>query len=201
MVPGATFEKVNIFLPYISGLHELIIQSQCSFIQVCYYYLMKKTIFIGQAMPRFKKDPHDWPSLNKWLFDIGLTIEQLRKNTLYSALVDYFPGSKNGSHLVPTGQEIVNERKRLHKTIKRFDPEIVVPIGSLSISYCLDMKILPLKKHIGKTYFLDPYLALGENRLIIPLPHPSGASTWKHSKENKLLLKEALNLLKSSIFL
>jgi len=161
---------------------------------------MKKTIFIGQAMPRIKRNPWDWPSLNKWLFEIGLTIEQLRKDALYSALVDYFPGIQDGSHLVPTKEQITKDRKRLHTTIQDFKPEIVVPIGSLSISYGLDTRRLPLKEHVGKTYMADPYLALSEKRLIIPLPHPSGASTWKHNLQNKILLKKSLGLLQAKIY-
>lgn len=160
---------------------------------------MKKTIFVGQAMPRFKKDPHDWPSLNAWLFSIGININQIRQDFLYSALVDYFPGAKNGSHLVPTKEEIESERARLIKTIRGFGPQIVVPIGKLSISNCLNQNILPLNQNIGKVFRVDPYQALGYEVQVLPLPHPSGASTWRHNPQNQKLLSNALNLLKSII--
>lgn len=160
---------------------------------------MKKTIFIGQAMPRYKRDPHNWPSLNAWLYSIGISLNEIREYFLYSALVDYFPGSKNGSHLVPSETEIKKERVRLIKTIRDFDPQIVVPIGKLSISYCLNQTLLPLNKNIGKIFEVDPYQALGYKVQVLPLPHPSGASTWRHNPENQKLLSNALALLKSII--
>lgn len=141
-------------------------------------------------MPKVKRDPHDWPTLNQWLYTIGITDNQIRKHFLYSALVDYFPGSKNGAHLIPAKYEIDEEKNRLHKTVRNFNPEIVVPIGRLSIAYCLDQKVEPLVNNIGKIYHADPYLALNKKLPIIPLPHPSGASTWRHNKRNRILLKK-----------
>ena len=160
---------------------------------------MKKVIFIGQAMPRVKRDPHDWPTLNSWLFSIGITEKDIRDNFLYSALVDYFPGSKKGRHLVPTKDEIASERTRLVQTIREFNPDIVVTVGKLSASYYLGQKGILLKDIIGKSFIIDPYNALGRKVLVTPLPHPSGASTWKHKRENKALLHEALQLLKKEL--
>ncbi len=160
---------------------------------------MKRTIFIGQAMPRFKNNPHDWPTLNNWLYSIGLTIDDIKTWFFYSALVDYFPGSKNGSHLVPTPKEIKKERPRLLKTIRDFNPQIVITIGKLSLSYCLETKIHQLKNYIGKSYFIDPYRALSRPLIVIPLPHPSGASIWHKRPENKKLLRKALKILKTNL--
>ena len=160
---------------------------------------MKRVIFIGQAMPRIKKHPHDWPSLNKWLYSINISDDLIRENFCYSALVDYFPGSKNGSHIVPTEKEIKRERKRLQKTIKDFNPEVVVTIGKLSLSHCLNYEIDLLNKFIGKTFEADPYLLFGKKVKIIPLAHPSGASTWQYKPKNKELLTQAIKLLKASL--
>lgn len=150
-------------------------------------------------MPRHKKDLHDWPSLNVWLYGIGLTNNQIREHTYYSALVDYFPGSKGGSHLIPTSQEIQKEHSRLVKTIQDFDPQIVVCIGKLSIANCLGLKSINLAETIGKIYSVDPYGSLGRKIMVIPLPHPSGASTWRHKPANMILLTKALKLLKSQL--
>ena len=160
---------------------------------------MKRVIFIGQAMPRIKRDPHDWPSLNSWLYSIGITREQIQENFYYSALVDYFPGSQNGSHKVPTELEIQAERKRLIHTIRGFNPEIVVPIGKLSLAYCLGERVDKLRDYIGNIYTRNPYQALKTELLVIPLPHPSGASTWRHIPDNGSLLKKALTLFKTNL--
>ena len=160
---------------------------------------MKRAIFIGQAMPRFKRHPHDWPSLNSWLYSLKLTDNQIKKNFFYSALVDYFPGSKGGGHNVPSRGEINKERKRLKGTINKFKPDIVIPIGKLSIAYCLETNEPFLKNYIGKSFVANPYGLMDKEVLIIPLPHPSGASTWHKKEENRRLLKKALGLLKSNL--
>ena len=159
--------------------------------------IMKKAIFIGQAMPRFKKDVHDWLSLNSWLYSIGITHDQIQKHFFYSALVDYFPGSQNGSHRVPSLEEIKKERHRLGKTLKDFNPGLVIPIGRLSIAYCLNKEIEPLEVNVGKVFVVNPYGLLNREAIVIPLPHPSGASTWHRT--NKKLLSAALRLLKTNL--
>ena len=160
---------------------------------------MKRAIFIGQAMPRFKKHPHDWPSLNSWLYSISVSDDQIKENFFYSALVDYFPGSKSGGHRVPSRGEIEKERKRLKSNIDNFNPDIVIPIGKLSITYCLDTKEPSLKNYIGKSFVANPYGLMDREILIIPFPHPSGASTWHKKVANRNLLNKALNLLKSNL--
>lgn len=146
-------------------------------------------------MPRIKRHPHDWPSLNKWLYKIGITDDQIINNFYYSALIDYFPGSKKGGHLIPTIKEIEKERKRLEKTINDFQPDIVVCIGKLSLTYCLQIKINKLDKYIGKSFLINPYGLYKDETVVIPLPHPSGASTWHKKKENVKLLDKALEIL------
>lgn len=160
---------------------------------------MRRVIFIGQAMPRFKENRHDWPSLNVWLHSIGITDTQIKENFFYSALVDYFPGVKKGSHIVPSRSQISGERVRLAKTIKDFDPEIVVTVGKLSLTQCLGEKVANLKDFIGKTFAKDPYGLAGKDLLIIPFPHPSGASLWYKKASNKRLLNRALKLLKENL--
>ena len=84
--------------------------------------------------------------------------------------------------------------------ITNFSPEIVVPIGKLSLSYCLNREVNLLEDFIGKSYLVNPYQALNKKLIVIPLPHPSGASTWRHKKENKKLLKLALAKLKQELY-
>ncbi len=160
---------------------------------------MRKTIFIGQAMPRKKSHPHDWPTLNLWLSSLGVGEDQIKRYFFYSALVNYFPGARNGSHLVPTPQMIAEERSRLTRDIVSFGPEVVVPIGKLSIHYCLGIKEVLLTELIGKRFEADPYAMVGRKLVVVPLPHPSGASTWLQNKDHKLLLTRALTLLRESL--
>lgn len=160
---------------------------------------MKRAIFIGQAMPRSKKDPHDWPSLNSWLYSINISRRKIEKSFFYSALVDYYPGSKNGSHRVPTRGEIFKEKSRLKSTISDFEPDIIVPVGKLSISYCLQRNSFILTDVVGRTFFLNPYGLMNRRVLTIPFPHPSGASTWYNKPKHKKLVSKALSKLKENL--
>lgn len=162
---------------------------------------MKRVLFVGQAMPAVKRHPHHWPSLNLWLYSIGLTDTDIQENFLYTALVNYFPGYQDkGGHKVPTKEEAEKERERLKKTIIDFDPEILVTVGKLSLSYCLNKKTDKLdENYISKTFVINPYGMLEKNILVIPLPHPSGASTWIYKKGNRLLLQKALKNLRNSL--
>jgi uracil-DNA glycosylase len=162
---------------------------------------MKRILFVGQAMPAVKRHPHHWPSLNVWLYSIGLTDKDIQNNFLYTAVVNYFPGyQEKGGHKVPTKEDAAKERRRLKKTIIDFDPEILVTIGKLSLSYCLNQKIDKLdKNYISKSFNINPYEMLNKNILVIPLPHPSGASTWIYKEGNKALLQKALSILKEQL--
>ncbi len=150
-------------------------------------------------MPRYKENLHDWHSLNSWLHSINISDTHIKKYFFYSALVDYFPGAKNGSHRVPTKEEIAKESPRLKQLLLDFNPEIVVPVGKLSISLCLRMTFKNLSDVLGKAYSVDPYQFLKTEKIVIPLPHPSGASTWRYKKGNKILLQNVLKLLKSEL--
>ena len=162
---------------------------------------MKKVMFVGQAMPAVKRHPHHWPSLNVWLYNIGLTDNDIQENFMYTALVNYFPGyQEKGGHKVPTKEETAKETERLKKTIIDFDPEVLVTIGKLSLSYCLNQKIDKLdRNYIGTTFNINPYGFLDKTILVIPLPHPSGASTWIYKEGNKALLQKALSILKEQL--
>jgi uracil-DNA glycosylase len=157
-------------------------------------------MFIGQAMPRFKGHPHHWPSLNSWLYSLGISDDEIKEYFFYSALVDYFPGTKNGSHKIPTKSEIESERKRLSSDIANFHPHIVVTIGKLSLAYCLKRDVVLLEDYIGKSFKVNPYGLYNRDILVLPLPHPSGASTWYKKPKNKTLLNKALKLLKTSFY-
>lgn len=41
---------------------------------------MKKVMFAEQAVPEVKRHPHHWPSLNVWLYSIGLTDKDIQEN-------------------------------------------------------------------------------------------------------------------------
>jgi uracil-DNA glycosylase len=65
-------------------------------------------------------------------------------------------------------------------------PQVVVPVGGLAIKELLGMK--RLSEAVGETFVRDGIV-------YVPLPHPSGASTWLNDATNKERLARALAAL------
>lgn len=162
---------------------------------------MVKVAFIGQAPPKTEPiRPFGRSSLYKWFESVGITLELVDKYFTFGAVYDLFPGlNKNKGHAVPTPEQISEARPRLAKHLKEFDPEILVPIGKLSIEECFGKEKIKLEEYIGKEFLVDPYNCLGKKIKVIPFPHPSGASTWIYQKENRKLLDNALKLLQKEV--
>jgi uracil-DNA glycosylase len=67
---------------------------------------------------------------------------------------------------------------------------VIIPVGRLAIMRFLPDR--PLDELIGRGIRVEH--AAGES-LAIPLPHPSGASSWIHQGEHPQLLERALRLI------
>jgi uracil-DNA glycosylase len=69
-------------------------------------------------------------------------------------------------------------------------PELLIPVGKLAIEQYLPVKLL--KDVIGQQHVID---VEGRSVDVIPLPHPSGVSTWHRVEPGKTLLQDALKLI------
>jgi uracil-DNA glycosylase len=65
-------------------------------------------------------------------------------------------------------------------------PKLVVPVGGLAARFFVGP--LQLTACIGERYERDGHV-------VVPLPHPSGASGWLNSPANRILLERALGLV------
>ena len=161
---------------------------------------MKTVYFIGQAPPRTDPvRPFGRSKLYVWLESIGIGLDFVDRYFHFGALIGHFPGSKHGSHKLPTPAEIKKYEPVFKRELERVNPDIVVPVGKLSIGYCLNRDTIRLEEEIGKIYQVDPYQKLGHNISVIPFPHPSGASSWYYKAENKPRLAKALQHLKTEL--
>jgi uracil-DNA glycosylase len=70
-------------------------------------------------------------------------------------------------------------------------PQLVVPVGGLAIKRLLGVS--GLAACIGRRYELD------DGAAAIPLPHPSGASSWLNSLENRTLVEGAIDLIRAEL--
>jgi uracil-DNA glycosylase len=125
--------------------------------------------------------------LEGWLERAGVEREEI----YLSALARCFPGkAKGGGDKVPSRAMISNCRQHLRREFALLDPRVVVPVGGLAIKELLG--ISRLSEAVGGAHERDGVV-------YVPLPHPSGASTWLNAPENKDRLARSLALLGEAV--
>lgn len=155
-------------------------------------------MLIGQA-PGDKEilipKPFAWTAgktLFKWFHQLGVNEEQFRNLIYMAAVCRCFPGKKpRGGDRVPNKTEIKTCQHWLDTEYKLLQPKLIIPVGKLAISQFV--KVNKLTEVIGLTH---QYNINGVQVDLIPLPHPSGASTWHITEPGKTLLQAALALIK-----
>ena len=113
--------------------------------------------------------------------------------TFYCASVTRcYPGrarSGNGDRTpTPREQELCSFWREWELRLIR--PELILAVGGLSAKRLLG--ITNLGDSIGRRLELDGATA-------IPLPHPSGTSRWLNSPENRVLLDQALGVVREEL--
>jgi uracil-DNA glycosylase len=110
-----------------------------------------------------------------------------------AAVCRCFPGkAPAGGDRVPSEQEVSNCRPWLERELDLLRPELLVPVGRLAIEQFLPAR--PLVDQIGVVHAFNH----GRRRIdVIPLPHPSGASTWPRTEPGKTLTQRALALIEA----
>lgn len=157
-----------------------------------------RILLVGQA-PGDKEPnlgrPFAWTAgktLFKW-FDrsLGWTEEEVRDRVYIASVCRCFPGKKpKGGDRVPDEEEIANCADWLKREIELLQPRLVLPVGKLAIGQFLEFG--QLTEVIGQTFAIKPF---GFSTECLPMPHPSGASTWHRKEPGRSLLENALNLL------
>lgn len=164
-----------------------------------------KILLIGQAPGPHEADlgkPFAYTAgktLFRWLHQAsGLDEEELRERVYFAAVARCFPGKnpKGGGDREPSPIEIMNCRKFLAAEVDVLKPDFILAVGKLAISEVLGPSVFPksaaLTQVIGKKFFVTFH---GHPVHVIPLPHPSGISTWHKKSPGKELLEEALQLI------
>lgn len=154
-------------------------------------------LLIGQAPGDREGElgrPFAWTAgktLFKWFDSIGVQESDFRRQVYMSAVCRCFPGKNpKGGDRVPDKNEIEICSRWLNKEIELLRPKLIIPVGKLAISQYLAVN--RLVDVIGKKF---EFCINGVDVDIIPLPHPSGASTWHRMSPGKELLDQALVLL------
>lgn len=152
---------------------------------------------IGQAPGPYEGKlgrPFAWTAgktLFRWYASLGVDETVFRERVYMAAVCRCFPGKNpKGGDRVPNAMEIARCAEWLAEEVCLLSPELVIPVGKLAIAQMLDSDRLDAV--VGRTHRLAWQ---GRDVDVIPLPHPSGLSTWYKVEPGKTLLREALALI------
>jgi uracil-DNA glycosylase len=133
--------------------------------------------------------------LFSWFERLGVPEAELRARIYIAAVIRCFPGrAPQGGDRVPAPLEIANCAPYLEREIDLLRPATIVPVGQLAIAKFLP-KPAPLDERVGQVFPGER----GDIRFdVIPLPHPSGRSTWLVKRGNQERLERALAAIAAS---
>lgn len=159
-----------------------------------------KVFLLGQA-PGIREGPAGKPfawtagkTLFGWFHEaVGVDEAVIRERVYFAAVARCFPGKakSGGGDRKPDDGEVLACRPWLEAEVQLLKPKLVLPVGALAITQVLGHEG-PLAEVIGTTHETTWH---GVKVEVIPLPHPSGASTWHRVQPGKTLLAKALTLL------
>jgi uracil-DNA glycosylase len=130
-----------------------------------------------------------------WFARLGVEEEDFRRRVFIAATIRCFPGrAPQGGDRVPAPDELRRCRPYLERELELLRPLTVVAVGQLAIG-CFLPDPAPLDERIGQQFTLQ---RAGWSYELVPLPHPSGRSTWTNRPENAALLDRALELIAES---
>ena len=124
--------------------------------------------------------------LRRWLAQAGIDEAHLPYRT---SVTKCFPG-KAASGLGdrrPSPPEVALCARWIDAELALVRPRVILLVGTLAIERFWGR--VPLSEVVGKS-------RIDGERVLIPLPHPSGASRWLNEPENRLRLRRALLLVR-----
>jgi uracil-DNA glycosylase len=135
-------------------------------------------------------------TLFRWLEKAGVDEATARRKIYIAAITRCYPGpSPSGrGDRVPSLREQETCSVWLDRELRIIRPKVLIPVGKLSIARFLPNR--PLDEIIGRTHLVEH---AGGTSLAIPLPHPSGASSWIHQGNHPQLLDGALALIRAEL--
>jgi uracil-DNA glycosylase len=161
--------------------------------------VLSKVYIVGQAPgPREGAlgRPFAWTAgkqLFKWLERLGLAEADVRARVYFAAVCRCFPGkTKQKADRVPDADEIENCSGWMRRELEILRPELIIPVGKLAIAQVMP-QVKSLNDVIGRQFRLALH---GHTADVIPVPHPSGASTWFKVEPGATLTRRALRRIK-----
>jgi len=131
-------------------------------------------------------------TLFRWFASIGIDEQVARRRIYIAAITRCFPGSSPSGRgdRVPSPSQVANCSAWLDAEIEMIRPAVIIPVGRLAIERFLGSGLL--SDLIGRAHRLR---SLSGAPVAIPLPHPSGASSWIHAPGHTALVSRSLELI------
>jgi uracil-DNA glycosylase len=129
-------------------------------------------------------------TLFRWFQEHGVSEEAFRAGVYMAAVLRCFPGkASGGGDRVPSREEMASCRPWIEAELDLLRPSLIIPVGRLAIEQVLGTKPRSLAEVVGAERRV---IFLGHEADCVPLPHPSGVSTWHKKEPGKSLLARAL---------
>lgn len=137
--------------------------------------------------------------LMAWLMRAGFASEaHARRNIYMTSITKCFPGKgSGGGDRRPSHAEIDLCGSHLDRQLRLMDPRLLILVGGLSHERFLPGR--PLDALVGRIFDGDGRevgVRAQARPLLVPLPHPSGASRWLNDAAHRALLDRALARLR-----
>ena len=157
-----------------------------------------KVMLVGQAPGQVESEGgrpfagRAGKTLFRWFERAGIDEATARRKIYIAAVTRCYPGP----HPSGRGDRVPSTREQdacavwLEQELRIIRPKLLIPVGKLAIARFLPAQ--PLDELIGRSHDVAHS---GGKALVIPLPHPSGASSWIHQGDHPKLLDRALRLL------
>jgi len=135
-------------------------------------------------------------TLFRWLADAGLDEPTAREWLYISAITRCYPGPHAGGRgdRVPSPAERARCGDWLADELRIIRPSLIIPVGRLAIDRFLGP--LALDEVVGREHDVEHE---GGTSVAIPLPHPSGASSWVYGAGHRQLLDRSLALIRQRL--
>ena len=168
-------------------------------------YADNRIMLIGQApgtVEAVRRLPFQGRSrkvLMGWLIRAGFSSEtQVRRRVYMTSVTKCFPGKgTGGGDRRPSRAEVDLCRSHLDRQLAMIKPDLLILVGGLAHERFLPGR--PLTELVGRVFDLSGREISNRGAvqpLLVPLPHPSGASRWLNAVENRELLDRALRRLR-----
>lgn len=168
-------------------------------------FVDNRIMLIGQApgaVEAVKRLPFQGRSgkiLMAWLMRAGFRSEaEARRNIYMTSITKCFPGKgTGGGDRRPSRAEVELCRPHLDRQLALIEPHVLILVGGLAHERFLPGR--PLQALVGRVFDRqgrEVGLRTRVYPLLVPFPHPSGASRWLNAAENRALLEQAINRLR-----